>query len=335
MKTFFALLLIIGSSLFGNTPFSSDPHQIAFQNSIVAKVNGKTISMLDVKKKLDLFFHRNYPHLAGNAAARYQFYQQSWRSVLMEMIDHELILADAETKEIKLSDGEVREEMEHRFGPNTMITLDKIGLSYDEAWKMVKDEMIVQRMSWWFIQMRAMQKVTPEDIRQAYRLYTKEHPAYQEWKYTVISVRGDGAGKVATQLQELVAKTEKTPEELSEQIKVLETPDALIQIANPITANDKDLSDAHKSILTQLAPGQYSLPALKQSIYRIFYCYETSQHPAPKFEEMLPKLQELLTQEAARNESIAYIEKLRKHYGFDANSLKQTLPDNLEPFEIQ
>ena len=56
--------------------------------------------------------------------------------MLMEMIDHQLILADATDKEIKISSGEVREEMEFRFGPNIMLTLDNIGLTYDDTWKM-------------------------------------------------------------------------------------------------------------------------------------------------------------------------------------------------------
>ena len=69
---------------------------------------------------------------------------------MMEMIDGELILADAADKEIKLTDGEVREEIERRFGPSVSVTLDKIGLTQEEAWRLVKNEMIVQRMNWWF-----------------------------------------------------------------------------------------------------------------------------------------------------------------------------------------
>src|SRR5579872_3060389 len=103
--------------------FSREP-KISMQNTILAKVNGTTISMMDVKKKMDILFHQNYPQLADSNQARFQFYEVSWRHVLMEMIDHELILADAAEKEVKLTDGEVREEMEARFGPNVMLTLD-------------------------------------------------------------------------------------------------------------------------------------------------------------------------------------------------------------------
>src|SRR3989344_4181227 len=88
-------------------PFSAEG-KIAIHNTILAKAQGTTISVLDVKKKLDLLFHKNYPHLAQSNQARCQFYEASWRHVLMEMVDHQLILADAAARDVKVTDGEVR-----------------------------------------------------------------------------------------------------------------------------------------------------------------------------------------------------------------------------------
>jgi len=48
--------------------------------------------------------------------ARYQFYSAQWYPTLQQMIDHELMVTDAETREVKVSDGEVREEIQTRFG---------------------------------------------------------------------------------------------------------------------------------------------------------------------------------------------------------------------------
>lgn len=323
-------------------PFAQPDHQkIAFQNSIIAKVNGKTISMMDVKKRLDLFFYKNYPQLANNSSARYQFYQQSWRQVVMEMIDHELILADAAEKEIKLTDGEVREEMEKRFGPNTLITLDKIGLNYEEAWKLTKDEMTVQRMNWWFVQAKAMQKVTPDEIRQSYRHYLKENPPYREWKYKVVTVRGQEAEEMGKQVAALLSENSQSPDNLKDLLKTFESEQLTVQISNELTATDKDLSDTYKLYLSPLSPGTYSAPLTKsnssdrQPVTKIFYCSEVNQHDAPKFEEMHVKLREELLQKAVQEQSMAYIEKLRKHYGFDDQSLKSAIPQNLEPFSIE
>ena len=155
-------------------PKMPDQGRIAFQNSILCKVNENTISMMDVKKKLDLLFHQSYPNLEDSAQARFQFYETSWRHVLSEMINEELMVSDATEKEIKLTDGEIREEVESRFGPSVMTTLDRIGLTYDEAWKMVRKDLIVRRMSWWFIHAKALQNVTPKDIRASYQNYIKQ-----------------------------------------------------------------------------------------------------------------------------------------------------------------
>ncbi len=316
----------------------SDDSKIAIQNSILAKVNGTTISMMDVKKKMDLLFHQNYPHLANSNQSRYQFYETSWRHVLMEKIDHQLILADAVEKEVKLTDGEVREELEGRFGPNIMFTLDKIGLTYDETWKMVKEELLVQRMTWWFIHAKAMRQVTPHDIRQAFRIYLKENPSYEELKYRVISIRTDQPESIAEKTQEFLAARGLGPELLAEQLKAIAPS---VQISPEYVAKDKDLSEAHKDALSSLTPGEYSPPKLQksrldnQTVARIFYLSEKTDYPAPQFEELSSNLRNELIQKAVAQESSVYIEKLRKYYGFDATHIKERVPDDLHPFSLE
>jgi len=80
--------------------------------------------------------------------ARYQFYSSQWYPTLQQMIDHELMVTDAETRQVNVSDGEVREEIQTRFGPNVMESLDQLGITYDEAREMVHQDMIVQRIQW-------------------------------------------------------------------------------------------------------------------------------------------------------------------------------------------
>src|SRR3990167_11079476 len=113
----FLTLITMALSAHPLSNFGAEP-KIAVQNSILTKVNGKTISMMDVKKKMDMAFHQNYPHLTHSNPARVQFYEVAWKKTLMDMIDNELILSDATDKEIKLTDGEVREALEERFAPN-------------------------------------------------------------------------------------------------------------------------------------------------------------------------------------------------------------------------
>lgn len=342
-KTLF--LLFLGTAAWAaDRPMNdfSENRKIAIQNSILAKVNGNTISMMDVKKKMDLLFHQNYPHLSESNQARFQFYQVSWRQILMDLIDHELMIADSEEKEVKLTDGEVREEMERRFGPNVMKTLDQIGLTYDETWQMVKNELLVQRMSWWFIQSKAMQSVTPQDLRLAYKQHLEKNPPYQEWTYRVISIRSDHPqDKLAEEVYQLLAESEKSPERLAEKFKEFETDSTSIQLSTEYVAADKDLSEMHRAALASMTPGSYSKPSSqtsrvdKKTVHRIFYLMKKTDHPAPPFTDLSQKLREELLQKAVVEESQVYLEKLRKHYGFDTAHLKEVVPDNLTPFSLE
>lgn len=333
------LLLLSASSLFANMPELAYPsdQKIGFQNSILCKVHGNTISMMDVKKKMDLLFHQNYPKLTESNQARFQFYEASWRQVLLEMIDNELILAAAEDKEIKVSDGEVREEVESRFGPNVLITLDKIGLTYDETWKMVKNDMIVRRMMWWFVQSKAIQKVTPKEIRTAYRSYVQEHPPYTEWKYKIISIRGKNPENLASQIQALIQENKQSPDLLLEKFKEI---DPSIQLSSEYTAKSTELSEVYNTILSSLHPGEYSEPVVqvsrfeKQAVARIFYLFDAADFPAPQFDELSSVLNNELQRKFMAEESTTYLEKLRKHYGFDKEKLQETLPDDLHPFSL-
>lgn len=333
-------ILIGGGSLAANPLMDYQPEQkIAVQNAILTKVNGNTISMMDVKKKMDVIFFQNYPEMAESSQARYQFYEASWRHVLRDMIDNELIIADALDKEIKLTDGEIREAVEERFGPNMTETLDKIGLTPEEARKMIKNEMIVQRMSWWFVQQKALTSVTPQDIRQAYRLYIKEHPAYSEWSYRVVSIRSqDEASELVNQVYSLLTQSGKTPEQMENELKELSSDTVKISISNEYTAKTEDLSEAHRASIEPLEPGTYSKPTFqvsrrdKSAVHRIFYLVGKNDFSAPTFEQMSGRLRDELVQKAAMEESQDYISKLRKHYGYDG---KESVPDDLNPFALQ
>src|SRR5579871_780542 len=148
MKLYLFLLALCSSALLlGDESISpiaefQEPQELVVYNRILAKVNDKTISVIDVMKKMDLFLQKYYPQFAGSKAARYQFYSSQWRETLTQMIDQELMIADAEKLEVKVTDAEVREELLNRFGPNIMTVLDGLGVTYDEARKMIHNEML-------------------------------------------------------------------------------------------------------------------------------------------------------------------------------------------------
>src|ERR1700738_2776124 len=132
-----------GSSL---VPLQNQGERIFVNNRILAKINGKPISVVDVMKKMDLLFYKRYPQYTSIPAARFQFYQLHWQYVLNELIDKELVMADAADNKLPLTPGDIRQEMEEWFGPNIIVNLDQAGLTFDEAWKLVEEDLILQRM---------------------------------------------------------------------------------------------------------------------------------------------------------------------------------------------
>lgn len=337
LKNFFASFLCM-SALFGaEMPpmMPQDNSKIVFQNVILTHVNDTAFSMMDVKKKMDLLFHQYYPHLVASNQARYQFYETSWRPTLMQMIDNELILADASEKEMSLSDGEVREELEKRFGPNVLLTLDQIGINYEEAWKAVKNDLILQRMNWFFVHSKALQKVTPHSIREAYQKYAEKHPSYTEWTYQVLSIDCDVDANV---VYERLVASNQSPDCLENTLAEL---NPSLKFSRTYTATDQDLSLAHQEALASLPPQTYSQPLLQKnrvnqkSTLRIFYLHDKVYHATPSFKETAAQLQEELTQQAMMEESQAYLQKLRARYGFDVQHLESSFPEDMKPFALR
>jgi hypothetical protein len=341
MKYQLLSLLLAAASLLA-APMMGNP-QLSVQNQILTQVNGNTISVVDVMKKMDLALHQSYPQFADSPQARFQFYSQGWRPIFKEMVDTELILADAADKEIKIADGEVREEMESRFGPNILLTLDKIGLTYDDAWKMVKNEMIVRRMTWYFVHSRAIQSVSPEAIRRSYRDYLQENPPYQQWNYRVVTLRGADAKERASEIHRLLLERNESPETAALFLKEWEQEHAgcTILVSNEYSVKDSELSAAHHQALAVLEPGVYSEPAAQASrgeskpVYRIFYLSQRDDHPAPAFEDLALELKNRLIQQSIVKESDTYLQKLRNHYGYDPAHLRESVPDNLQPFHLE
>src|SRR5262249_17801417 len=145
-----------------------DKAHIVVNNRILARINEKAISVVDLMKKLDVLFYREFPQYTSSKVARYQFYQANWKNVLQELIDKELILADAEENKLPISSGDVRQEMEQLFGPNIIANLDKVGLSFDDAWKIVQGDITIRRMMYMRVNAKAMRQVTPQDVWAAY-----------------------------------------------------------------------------------------------------------------------------------------------------------------------
>ena len=324
-------------------PIEDDPSaELVIYNRILAKVGGKTISVIDVMKRMDLFLQKNYPQFASSKVARYQFYSNQWQDYLNQMIDTELMLADAEKLELKITEAEVREEMLNRFGPNVMPTLDSLGVTYDEARAMIQDEMIVQRMMWFRVNSKVLNNINSQDVKEAYAQYCTNNPALQEWDYQVLSIRSPNktaSEQLASKAFELL-NTHLNLASISEQ---LPSSDELttITISQEMKADEKSISKEHREVLEALSENSYSKPIAQVSridnsvVYRIFHLKQHTKKELPAFSKIADQLKEQLLQEAAGKESTQYILRLRAKLGFDEKHMMETLPDGFQPFALR
>lgn len=319
-----------------------EPENLIVYNRILAKVNGKTLSVIDVMKKMDMFLQKHYPQFVSSKTARFQFYSGQWRDYLAQMIDQELMLADAERLEIKVTDAEVREEILTRFGANAMPILDKMGLTYEEAKSMIHDEMIVQRMMWFRVNSKALSSINSLDVKEAYKQYCEKNPELEEWQYQVLSIRSPQ--KVASEelakraFDLLQSNLDLTA--ISEKIRDPEEK-IMVTLSPEMQADEKSASDSHKAVLKTLKENSFSQPIAQISrvdnsvVYRIFYLKKHSRKVIPSFEKMAEDLKEQLLQEAANKENLQYITKLRNRLGYDERHMLESLPSDFQPFALR
>ncbi len=193
-------------------------------------------------------------------------------------------------------------------------------------------------MSWWFVQSKAIQSVTPQSIRDAYQSFLQEHPPYQELKYRIVSIRGENLENQAEKAYQVLIESGNNPELLTEKLSAI---DPSIQVSAEYMASDLEISESHRSALSSLAQGGFSKPVIqksrsdKKAIARIFYLAAKTDHPAPAFQDISSNLRDQLIQKAMVAHSQNYVAKLRKHYGFDAGFLKENLPEDMHPFSLQ
>jgi len=315
--------------------------RLMINNRPLAKINGRVISLYDVVKKMDLFFYEYDPNYELSSPEKYQFYMSRWEETLDEMIALELILLDAKQKEIKIGDGEVRLELEERFGPNIMSNLDKVGLSYEEARELLRNELTTSQLIGMKVHSKAFQYVTPQVIKKAYESYLKEHPPVVEWKYRVLSFRSQEMQKceaVANRAYSLLTEAKKEPEEV---VNALNEEGVSIHLSEEYMGSSQKISKTHLEVIETLKPDLYSAPIIQKNrsrdqgtLLRIFHLQERSEKLPETFEVMHDSLKNQLLFKTADEAKKEYIDRLKHRFGYDKHQPKFELPEDYHPFVI-
>lgn len=310
---------------------------IELNNRPLAKVNGKTLSLIDVVKQMNVFIKQFSPEVRENPANRFQFYQGNWRYTLDRLIDNNLILLDAEAKEVKVEEGEVREELYNRFGPNIILSLAEVGMSMEEAHDMVEMEMIVDRMRWSRVQAKAMQDVTPNSIKVAYDRYCVEYPPETEWEYDVLTIRDPN-----TSFGEELAKKAYALLAEKKDLNIVNT--ALESKGSSVkhySAKDKDVSKAHLKVLGDLEIGKWSEPiaqvsrADNRTVYRVFHLIQKDRKETPALLTVYDNIKNNLLEQKAEKYYNEYVSKLRDQFRITENFANIEIPKDYQPFSFK
>lgn len=343
----FLLIFLLSSffTLHATDPFifgKPDTSHIEVNNRVLANVNAKAITVVDVMKKMDMTFLKHFPQYTSSPQARIQFYEINWKHVLQELIDKELILADALENKIPLSSGDVRQEMELLFGPNIIANLDKIGLPFDEAFKIVQGDLLLKRTMMIRVNSKAMRSVTPQLIREAYQEYASKNIKKEAWNYQVITIKNPDsvAGAETAHLAYRLLKEDQIP--LDELQKNLKSEKDTVSISEPLYQTENEMAEGIKSALKGMQAGSISEPLIQKSrknknstIYRIIVLKEIVPAGAVPYNEIETQLKNELYEKAIGQESDAYIQKLHLHYGISENYISEMVPDDFQPFLLK
>lgn len=333
----YILLLLLSFSF-----LHAEPTEIVVNNRILTTVNGKTMSMLDVVKQMDVFLSQYYPQYLDSEPARMQFYNSQWKSTLQRMIDQELMMADAESREVKSTDAEVREEIQNRYGPNVMGSLDKLKISYDEAKKMVHQDLVVQKIQWLRVTSKVLSRVTTEVVKKAFDEYLVKNPPKEMWTYQFLTLRFDEANtalSLAEQIEDLKESSGgvlTVAADLFKQ-KLPESEWTRLSLSAELQSEEKELSQAHREALSSLTPGAWGKPVLQQSrdgsqVVRIFHLKSHTKQEAPLFETMANGLKQELLNKYADKEMEVYLTRLHQRFNYSSSSLN--IPAQFEPFSF-
>ncbi len=341
---FFPLFADVGEIEMGSPsfiqPVADKEPRLIINNRPLAKINGKVISLYDVVKKMDLFLYDYYPNKTFSAVERYQYYMGRWEAILDEMVADELILMDAEQKEIKVTDGEVREELEERFGPTIMSNLDTVNFQYEEAREMIRNGIIVGRLIGMKVHSKAFQTTTPQTIKVAYEEYLENNPPEDEWKYQVLSIRGKDEKVCASLAEKAYAALHNEGKPFEKVAEILEEEEVTITLSDDYSGPTQKISSAHLKVLQELKEGTYSAPVPQVSrfdnstVHRIFYLKEQIKNLPETFDKMHDKLKNELLFKVADKEKEVYIHTLKKRFGYDTHSPKFELPEDYRPFAL-
>lgn len=352
MKFFALLFCLVASSVFAapssvNFLSSSEEKlEIRVENRVLAQVNGKPITVLDVMKKMDVLFFRQFPEYVASKAARHQYYQMSWKKVLNDLVEKELMMADAKEMKIEVTASEVRQELESSFGPNIIANLDKIAMTLSEAKEILLEEITIRKMQMYKVNAKAFRQVGPQQIKDRYQEWLKEHAQPEQWTYQVVTFKDSKdehlAKETANFAQKWLDEGKVRPTLLNDELKRLGllADSTRISVSEDLTVSKTEILEEYLGVMKDLEPGQFSKPLAhfsrrdQKNVYKVFKLIAIEEEKAPTLQEVELRIKNELLAKAAEVAGKEYIEYLKNHFSVNDIYLSK-LQEEWQPFYLE
>lgn len=326
-------------------PPSAAPQNVTIvvKNCPLVKFHKNVISVMDVKKRMDLLLLEKDPASYDNPLTRYRFYQESWKRVLNDIIHEKMMLLESEELKVEVTDLTIKEELNKRFGPNVIPTITKLGLSSKEAYELVKTDQIVKVMSWYQVWSKAILRVTPSAVKKNYEEYLAKNPPEEKWTYKFLTLKGHDAGEIEAKAKTISATIEKTHprslEELKQQLQ--ESPEKITTtISSEITLNQKEIAPNIRMLLNSLGIQMISEPKVVMSktqdetICRVYQLIDYSKEQAKNLDALKETLENELLNAYGNKLMQEYIQKLKKHFCYQELAIEKISSSDFCPFEL-
>jgi len=319
-KIFFCLCLC-------GTVFATLPSKmISVNNRVLATVRGQVITVMDVTKRLDMLFFQQFPEHRSSTEARFEFYKANWKRVFEDLVDRQLILAWAEDRQFQVSSGDIREELEEMFGPNTMMNVYEAGLSIHEVWEMMRADILMRRALGFYVQMPVMSSITPEVLRGEYTKLLERAEGEQFFVWKSVSFKAK-EGVCTKQMAKEALERFKSGEQ-SQEVEWAVSPS--------FRTHPTELSPQVQELFATLGQGQYSevieYSGRSGKGWKSYMIEKIDQGSVQPFSEVETALREQLASPEMERKTREFFADLRKQYRVSQSDEQITA---FEPFSLQ
>lgn len=312
--------------------------EISAEMRPLVRVRDSVITVVDVMKKMDLVFYQQYPQFRTSTEKRLEFYQNSWRQALQDLVERKVIMVFADENKMEVGHGDIREEMEVTFGPNVLLKLYEAGVSSDDAYDMIRQDVMMRRILQFYVRMPAIATITPQKIKARFLEKYSNTTKGDKLSWQILSVRAPdaiNAKKHLLQIIESLNAKEMTVGEakksLPEGLELLQSPLYVTEVEQLAPSMKTTLEAATFNVWTMPYPGKESKKDwAKWSSYLV-----TSRTPGDKVpmslveNEIVEELMLPLFDEKRKSFMDGLIQKFDVSY-----CLSQKEMDDFHPFRI-